>query len=350
MNERTLCDCDGCRQLALDPPERPFCPFCDDQAYHVHCPVCGEPLVAGGTAVRVCCSTCAEHELWQARAFVGAGALGSPTAIVLPQGRRPLTDADCQGLAARIGLADTAFLEPQPRPDPARWRARFFSPREQLSVCFQALISSAAVLRRRDPELAGRELSFLCGGGALSVSTREELEWVRIGRDGVAVPALDPSPVLDAHLPATATATATATAAAPSRVVVVGGRARAYRLLADEGALLALELAPAAALRLLTALEAAGLCLVAPAGSGRLRLRVFTRSLGGREDVSTGGAVAGLAAFLREAGVAPASRRWLVEQGRGAAEQRGVLALDEDGAGILVGGRVEEVQLLTPAA
>jgi predicted PhzF superfamily epimerase YddE/YHI9 len=73
-------------------------------------------------------------------------------------------------------------------------------------------------------------------------------------------------------------------------------------------------------------------------------MRVFTTSLGGKEDVATGGAVAGLTAVLTAENpqLKLTSRCLSVEQGRGGPETRGRLLL-EIKDGVKVGGRVRLV-------
>jgi predicted PhzF superfamily epimerase YddE/YHI9 len=116
----------------------------------------------------------------------------------------------------------------------------------------------------------------------------------------------------------------------PARVIDTGRR-RAYRRV-EAATFGDFALAPEAALSWLQANELSGLCLVCERSAGEVALRVFTTSLDGREDVATGGAAAGLPAFLGE------DRALIVRQGIGPARRRGVLRVRVEGGSVWLGG------------
>jgi predicted PhzF superfamily epimerase YddE/YHI9 len=120
--------------------------------------------------------------------------------------------------------------------------------------------------------------------------------------------------------------------------IIDSGRRRLYRRLDRVAELAAIALEPAAVLRACEALQIKGLCFFATAADKAIALRVFTVSLAGREDASTGGAALGLSALLP-------SGEWTIAQGHGSALGRGVLRLKNPSvsANVAVGGQVEIV-------
>jgi predicted PhzF superfamily epimerase YddE/YHI9 len=231
--------------------------------------------------------------------FCEADAAGNPTCVV--QSAEALDPREAQAIAAKLGLPDTVFLSPQG----ACTRARFHSPSEALTVCYQALLAAAHVLGAPHTRfsLVDRELSVeLDGERAWVLSARDSI----LASGSVRTPWGDDAPVFDT------------------------GRKRAYaRMSADQ--LDSLHMLPEVALAWLRAHALSGLCLLAR-GDGVLRMRVFTSSLDGHEDIATGGAVAALPMLLEHEG--PLT----VVQG---VARRGVLHVKTRGDHVLVGGRVE---------
>lgn len=231
--------------------------------------------------------------------FGGAGATGSPTGVVLLD-EAPRTEA-AQAFAARLGVPDTAFVWK----DGGRWRARFFSPMEELSVCFQALLAVAHVVGELRSEL-------LFGERVVAVERQDGRWWVRLGAGDVVERGSLETPFGVGR-------------------IIDSGRVRAF-VRVEAARFEALEWLPSEALSWLRAHSLSGVCLVDAGVSGRVRLRVFTSSLGGNEDVATGGAVAGLPLVLGPG-------RHLVEQGR-ASTRRGLLLAQGNGETVSVGGEV----------
>jgi predicted PhzF superfamily epimerase YddE/YHI9 len=224
--------------------------------------------------------------------FCGGDAAGNPTGVI----RGAFDDREAQALATKLGLPDTAFVSGD--------SIRFYSPSEPLTVCYQALLAAAHVL--------GRSTRFQLADRELDVELAEDLAWVVtpraaiVDRGTVATPWGDEARVLDA------------------------GRKRAYALV-SAAQLDSLHLLPDVALNWLRGNELSGLCLLAR-GDDSLRMRVFTTSLAGHEDVATGGAVAALPTLLDQDGP------FTIVQGTA---RRGVLHVQTRTNDVLVGGRVE---------
>lgn len=224
--------------------------------------------------------------------FCEGDAAGNPTAVI----RGAFEPREEQALATKLGVPDTAFLH-----DDA---IRFYSPSEALTVCYQALLAAAHVLGRSARfRLIDRELDVeLAGEQAWVVTPRSAI----VDRGTVLTPWGDEARVLDT------------------------GRKRAYARV-SAAQLDSLHLLPDVALNWLRGNALSGLCLLAR-GEGALRMRVFTTSLEGHEDVATGGAVAAIPALLDEEGP------FTIVQGTA---RRGVLHVRTRGGDVLVGGRVE---------
>lgn len=237
--------------------------------------------------------------------FGGEGAGGNATGVVV-LARQPHPSA-AQEFAARLGVSDTVFLW-QNGP---RWNARFFSPFEELAVCYQALLAGAEAVGAPRSE-------FICGHDASPCALLVEREagqwWVRtpataVKRRGSLKTPFGLGEVIDT------------------------GRTRVY-LRVDSVGFETMQWSAADALAWLTAQSLSGLCLVDAATPTRPRLRVFTTSLRGAEDIATGGAVVALPEFL---GV---SMRLDVEQGQGAPSHRGRLVVQGSGPLRSVSGQV----------
>ena len=227
-------------------------------------------------------------DVWWVNAFVGPDARGNSTCVVL-EGSEPL-DADRWAIAQSLRAPDTAFVAHEPRDQ--TWDVRFFSPYEgEMPFCGQGLIAVDAVLRASRAQNLGRTLSscrpkpvpfrldstrrLSSAPGSTLIGNRYRASSARI----------DVSQILQ-------------TASAVPPVIVDSGRRRLFQRLERVVHLQAVAVDPDAVLRFCREHQLTGICLYALSDEHRLSLRVFTVSLAGREDASTGGAVLGLAALL----------------------------------------------------
>ncbi len=230
--------------------------------------------------------------------FGSRAAAGNPTGVVLG---RPSSSEAAQAIAGRLGCPDTVFVWKEAE----RWHTRFFSPLEELSVCYQALLAAAYVV-------GDSPCSFVLGARTLAVERDEAGAWaVQTPRASLLERGTVETPF------------------GPGRIIDAG-RVRAYVLLDLERFQEATWFASEAR-SWLDAQQLGGLCLVAPLDGGRARLRVFTTSLGGGEDVATGGAVAGLPLML-------GNGRLELDQGLGPFARRGALWVCSDDRLVRVGG------------
>lgn len=255
-----------------------------------------------------------EGSFFAAVAFTSPTRRGNPTGVVLAHPE--WGDRTCQRIAAELGFPDTVFLQPGAERDAGVWRARFFSPAQPLSLCVQALIAAGAVLARSG------EVTLLTETGAVRVHAEEGRHWARFPKEAVREVA-SPSGPLGPDLPD-----------GPARVID-SGRVRRFQEVDGREALAALSLAPSDVLSACERHKLQGLCFWTRVEERAVALRVFTPSLDGGEDASTGGAVLGLSALL------PAGT-WRVEQGAGAFHRQGELWL-RAGEVLEVGGAVRVI-------
>jgi PhzF family phenazine biosynthesis protein len=264
-------------------------------------------------------------EVWWVNAFVGPDAGGNSTCVVL-EGSEPL-DADRWAIAQSLRTPDTAFVAHEPRDQ--TWDVRFFSPYEgEMAFCGQGLIAVDAVLRASRAQDLWKD-TIVLSTQAGSVSTRldktvEQRSWFDVDGERIRASSarIDVSQILQ-------------TASAVPPVIVDSGRRRLFQQLERVVDLQAVAVDPDEVLRFCREHQLMGICLYSLSDEARLALRVFTVSLAGREDASTGGAVLGLAALLPR-GI------WSVEQGHGHLLSRGSLMLDSTSSEshVAVGGRV----------
>lgn len=272
-----------------------------------------------------------EGDLHQLRVFAGSDALGNATGVVATVGGTPAGMAE---MAAWLGFPDTAFVH-LPQLGHGRWRVDSFSPFEPLRVCTQTLLATYYVLAKAGWLPEDGRLVAETGAGPIRV------EPAGAGEPAAAYVVL-PTGTTEARPPRTPPPVAGASVRDP--LIVDTGRARAY-LRVDATELDRIELEPDRVLAYCHAEQVNGVCLVA-FGADLVRLRVFTTSLGGREDVSTGGAAAGIIGYAQAIDNPLATGvTWRVRQGRGGRVTSAELYLRHTGdqAVVGVGGRVEPV-------
>lgn len=212
------------------------------------------------------------ERLWVGRVFVRDGIGGNHTGVVLDACAEPAA------LATALGFPDTAFV--------GRHTGRFaavrtFSPQEELVQCLQTTLATPVALGASD----GETWQVRHPVGALDVQVeRVAGGWLCWAVD-------------------------TDTAGEPVRVEdlpgwlrgtdvhrVPQGRSRLYARVRDVGALPTFDAADVR--EVCRAHDCTAVVFFAEAAEGSVRTRVFTTSLGGREDAATGGAAAGVGVLL----------------------------------------------------
>ena len=261
--------------------------------------------------------------LWWVNAFVGPDAGGNATCVVMETDQGSAIDR--AGVARALRAPDTTFVAPGARPD--EWRVRFFSPDEgEMAFCGQALIATDAVLRAVGASAPRVPLRLSTMAGPVSTRADESsgLTWFT-----------SPRALIQRRAGG---ALAPLVGGAPAPVVVDSGRQRLFQRLERADDIEGVRLEPDEVLRLCDRHDVKGVCFYAQAGAAGIALRVFTVSLAGREDASTGGAVLALCALLPQG-------LWTIAQGRGRYLGRGALMLDSASSNdeVSVGGRVELV-------
>ena len=264
-------------------------------------------------------------EFWQLLIYCSDSARGSPTGVVFPG---DLFANEYQATAAALGYPDTVFLTPGVRD--GEWNARSFSPSQELSLCTQALIAAFRVLQKKLGSPAAQFL-FHTPSGPIEVSElvpeRKDIAWL-VGPYRILARNVSRFPIPHHD------------GAGTGEVLVDTGRTRLFGELPSVDRLSAVNLTPSEVMAYCAAERIDGICLFARSGDRELRMRVFTTSLDGREDISTGGAVMGLLPHLKTAGKG-ASGWWTVHQGFGLPHQRGTLfttLLERPGMAAVGGG------------
>lgn len=256
------------------------------------------------------------QEAWLLNAFCGEGAAGNATAVVFEE---PGQEDQRWAVAQSLRVPDTVFVRPT---GPEAFSLRFFSPQEgEMTFCGQGIIAADQAIRRKAGNSAS-ELRLDTPAGLVRSTAESDVSWFRVSR----------SDVCERSCPSELAGIWPGCPCA----VVDSGRSRVFVRL-DAGAdLQATHVEPTQVLELCSTHGLSGICFYVPGVD--VNLRVFTVSLGGREDASTGGAVAGLARLLRPG-------RWMIHQGSGSRWSRGELQLDSISheSEIAVGGRVEPV-------
>ncbi len=261
--------------------------------------------------------------LFRANAFVGPEAAGNPTCVVIEDVE--LSERDRHDIARELAVPDTAFVYRTRAVEP--WSVRFYSPDEgEMSFCGQGLIAVDAVLREVAHAPRDTPITLVTRIGVVRTRSAANTHWFDVPRDRIRRCDGDISP---------ATLAKALTDATPAPVVD-SGRRRLFHRCHDGASLNAIGIAPAAVVAFCGTHNLTGLCFYTLLDRNRIALRVFTISLSGREDASTGGAVLGLSVLLPPG-------EWMIDQGSGGRASRGLLLLDSSSleGEISVGGRVE---------
>ena len=250
-------------------------------------------------------------EFWQLLVYCSDTARGSPTGVVFPGDG--LSPGQYQATAAALGYPDTVFLTASP--GGFEWCARSFSPAHELSLCTQALIAAFRVLQKREGTHSVARIVFRTPSGSIPVSElfpeRKEIAWLT-----------GPCRILDRRV-SQSPLPRRDTLPSAEELVIDTGRSRLFCELAHADQLSALE--PTDVMGYCAAEEIDGICLFACTGEREIAMRVFTTSLDGREDISTGGAVMGLLPYLQRKEAKLQAGCWTVRQGIGPTHQRGTL-------------------------
>lgn len=268
----------------------------------------------------------AGSEFWQLLVYCSDTARGSPTGVVFPDGLSP---DQYQATAAALGYPDTVFLTRGLQD--SEWIARSFSSAQELSLCTQALIAAFRVLQEKQegPEL--KQVLFQTPSGPIIVSRlvaeREDIAWLS-----------GPYRILERRV---AKLPCESDLSDHRGVVIDTGRTRLFRQVSEEQILGSIQMDPAEVLQYCAAEDIGGVCLFARTGEREIRMRVFTTSQDGREDISTGGAVMGLLPYFGMREPLRWWEPWTVQQGFGASHQRGTLftMLLPDPGMVAVGGK-----------
>lgn len=258
----------------------------------------------------------------QVDVFTSGSLTGNPVAVVLDGA--DLTDEQMGRFAHWTNLSETTFVCP-PTDERADYRLRIFTPGSELPFAGHPTLGSAHAWLAAGGVPQGPHIVQECGAGLVTVA-----------RDGdrlaFAAPPLQRSGPVDAD---TVTAVATALGLGPGEIldaqwVANGPQWMALRL---ESAARVLDVRPDFA-----ALgdHEVGLVGAYPPGSPvAFELRAFAPGDGVPEDPVTGSLNAGVAMWLRGAGLAPA--HYVAGQGT-VLGRRGRVVVDDDGTDIWVGG------------
>ena len=269
-------------------------------------------------------------------AFASRRFEGSPTAVVYYGG---VVDKErMHRIARELGLRDTFFLMPANDPS-LLFSSLTFTPHQELAVCGQGMVSGLFALL--DDGAIGQ------GRYAVEIALGERTVWIEEEEDGpVAYAAIGLPTVaqLSSDPPDLARLLGREVASGRKRIVDVGRS----RLLVETSpsALEDARLRPQDVLKLCADLDVSGLVLFARDAKepGNIRSRVFTRSLKGAEDSTTGGAAAAILGPLRALHPEAPPIRLQVHQGD-FVTRGGLIAArwDADGGQAVAGGRAVKI-------
>ncbi|WP_395175443.1 PhzF family phenazine biosynthesis protein [Roseibium alexandrii] len=261
--------------------------------------------------------------------FGGPGAQGNVTATVFSD-VAPKPDL-ARDIASTLTFPETGFVWPAGKEN-GTYNLMSQSPFEELSYCTQTMLAAAEWLLSGGGADAARIKPV--GTQKCEIITRDESEPTIFWASTAAVPpqvieVAEISPLLPIPL------------AGPFPLMrIVCGRTRLVQQINSLEQLYELAPTPDNILAVCKGYDCQGLVVFYSSDAERIHVRVFTTSLGGAEDLGTGGAAAAMAAYLESAGSplgcgAPA----VIEQGTQAIG-KGQLFLRVSPSGIFIGGRV----------
>ncbi|MEP7102505.1 MAG: PhzF family phenazine biosynthesis protein [Burkholderiales bacterium] len=263
------------------------------------------------------------HRFTQVDVFTDTPLLGNPLAVV--HDAQGLSDAQMAAFARWTNLSETTFLLPPTEPG-ADYRVRIFTPGSELPFAGHPTLGSChAWLEAGGSPHAAGEVVQQCAAGL-----------VRIRRDGprnaFAAPALRRREVADAELAPVLAALGLPRAQVQAAQWLDNGPVWLTLLLDSAATVLALEPDHSALKRLpkvgVVGVHAAG-------GDCQFEVRGFAASIGVPEDPVTGSLNAGIAQWLIDSGVAPAS--YVAAQGTRMA-RAGRVHIVREGDVVWVGG------------
>lgn len=258
--------------------------------------------------------------IWLGRVFCHgeSGESGGNHTAILPEGAENPAAA-----AEALGFPDTAFVVGR---DARTVRVRTFSPVEELALCLQTSLATPLAFGADH----GEKWEVVHPAGALTISVERASQRLICWAHDPQGPPGHAEPVDD--LPRWARPTG-------SREVVrlAQARSRLYLEMTDVDGFV--PPSPDAVTEVCRAHGCTGLVCFAPITDTSVRVRVFTTSLGGREDSATGGAALGVGTLLGRAG---RSGRIEITQGPSDPFAQSRLLLDLDGmdGDLRVGGQV----------
>jgi PhzF family phenazine biosynthesis protein len=268
-------------------------------------------------------------------AFASRQFEGSPTAVVYYGGA--VDKERMHRIARELGFRDTFFIMPANDPG-LLFSSLTFTPHQELAVCGQGIV--AGLFSLLDDGAIGP------GRYAIQIALGERSVWIEEDGGPMAYAAIGLPTVTELHGEVSDLARLLGREAASGRKRLVDvGRNR----LLVEMSPPSLEDArprPQDILKLCSEIDVTGLVLFArdPKHPDRIRSRVFTRSLRGAEDPTTGGAAAAILGFLRALEPQAPPSRLNVHQGD-FVTRGGLIAArwDEEGGQAVAGGRAVKI-------
>ena len=261
---------------------------------------------------------------------------GSPTAVVYFGG---VVDKErMHRITRELGFRDTFFLMPA-NDHGVLFSSLTFTPNQELAVCGQGIVAGLFALLDDGAIGPGRY--------AIQIALGERTVWIEEEDGGpVAYAAIGLPAVSEASddIPDLNRILGRGVASGRKRLVEVGR----LRLLVQvpPAALEDARPRPQDVLRLCSELDVTGLVLFArdPSDPTRIRSRVFTRSLKGAEDPTTGGAAAAILGFLREMEPLDPPSRLTIHQGD-FVTRGGIIAArwDAEGGQAVAGGKAVKI-------
>jgi PhzF family phenazine biosynthesis protein len=268
-------------------------------------------------------------------AFASRHFEGSPTAVIYYGGA--VDKERMHSIARELGFRDTFFIMPANDPG-LLFSSLTFTPHQELAVCGQGIVSGLFSLLDDGTIGPGRY--------AIQIALGERSVWIEEDEGPVAYAAIGLPAITEIHgeIPDLARVLGREAASGRKRLVDVGRN----RLLVEmpPASLEDARPRPQDVLKLCSELDVTGLVLFARHAEHpeRIRSRVFTRSLRGAEDPTTGGAAAAILGFLRDAEPQAPPAELSVHQGDFVTRGGLITARwDEEGGQAVAGGRAVKI-------
>lgn len=254
-----------------------------------------------------------DEDVWLYQVYGSSVASGNPTGIVLC--RDAWSHEEMQRVASRLGYPDTGFVTLAG--DSISMLS--FSPTEELAFCSQTTLALGAMLVRTGLIGDWHQVQVKCAAGDVTLERAAAAGrfWAHL---------TIPQDIARVDSSALRNLLRLREVECGPQFVIGFGRRRAYMSVPSASRLYSLAPSPVDVMEYCRSAGVNGICVFVEE-AGLIKIRIFTTSLLGAEDASTGGAVAALPLYFEALNEESSEAAWLVDQGSGAPTNRGRLYL-----------------------